>query len=685
MILKKIILNNIRSYKHQEITFPKGSVLLSGDIGSGKTSVLLGIEFALFGLQPGQRGSFLLRNGENEGKVILELEIDNKNIIIERALKKNKTITQNFCAISIDGEKKEISVTELKNLILTLLDYPLEFSKKQNILYKFTVYTPQEEMKQIILQDPEIRINTLRHVFGIDKYRTVIDNVSIINSKIREEKRINQALISNIVNDKELLLIKEKELKDKQEEIILFEEKLFSKKGKRKKIEEQLLEISKKIEEKNKFKSEIEKTQIMILTKKDYFSSNLKMINQIEIQIKEIEKLRFDFLKIEDLIKKIEEKKENKEDYNKKIIDISSNINSLESKNIENKKIIDKLTYLEVCPTCLQDVNENYKSKIINQLNSNTKVNLDKIELLRSEKNSILSDISDLNLTISSYEKELSDLRILKIKIESIKEKKKYLENLRENNYKLDEDIDFLNKHIDELKSSILKMNKFDNIFEETNKEFKEISNQEKNFEIKIAELKKEIEFFIKQIKVLDEQIKKSQEIELKINYLSLLENWLLKKFTPLIYFIEKNVMIKLKQEFSKFFNEWFCILVSDSFNTFLKDDFTPIIEQFDYEIDYAYLSGGERTAVALAYRLALNQVINSILSKIKTKDLIILDEPTDGFSESQLDKMRDILIQLNIGQMIIVSHEPKIEDFVENVIKLKKEGGNSKVENLNN
>jgi exonuclease SbcC len=92
-------------------------------------------------------------------------------------------------------------------------------------------------------------------------------------------------------------------------------------------------------------------------------------------------------------------------------------------------------------------------------------------------------------------------------------------------------------------------------------------------------------------------------------------------------------------------------------------------------------LSGGERTAVALAYRLALNQVINSLLSRIKTRDLIILDEPTDGFSDQQLDKMRDVLGQLNAKQLIIVSHEQKIESFVENVIRFRKEGNKTVVE----
>ncbi len=198
MKIKKIILENIRSYESQEFNFPEGSVLLAGDIGSGKTSILLGIEFALFGLQPGQRGNALLRNGADSGKVVIEFEVDGDAITVERTLKRGKSISQDYCAISInDGDKKEISVTELKSKILDLLNYPKEFSKKQNLLYKFTVYTPQEEMKEIILEDPELRVNTLRHIFGIDKYKRILENTSLLLSKIREEKRTKRGSYGN--------------------------------------------------------------------------------------------------------------------------------------------------------------------------------------------------------------------------------------------------------------------------------------------------------------------------------------------------------------------------------------------------------------------------------------------------------------------------------------------------------
>ena len=105
-----------------------------------------------------------------------------------------------------------------------------------------------------------------------------------------------------------------------------------------------------------------------------------------------------------------------------------------------------------------------------------------------------------------------------------------------------------------------------------------------------------------------------------------------------------------------------------------LDDEFTPVIEQNDYETSIEYLSGGERTSLALAYRLALNKVINNIIGGIKTKDLIILDEPTDGFSTDQLDKVKAVFDQLNIRQSIIVSHENKIESFVSNIMKISKD-----------
>ncbi len=681
MKLKKITLNNIRSYENQEIEFPEGSVLLSGDIGSGKTSVLLGIEFALFGLQPGQRGTSLLRNGKNEGGVIMEFEIDSSRIIIERTLKRGKTVSQDYCSIIVDGEKQEPSVSELKDKVLELLSYPREFSKKQNILYKFTVYTPQEEMKQIILQDPDTRVNTLRHIFGIDKYKKVLENTSILASKLREEKRVKEGITLNLEQDKSNILLKENELETKSHNLSSVEKELFLKTEIREKIQEEKEEVYKKIEEKNKFQQETEKTKIMLFNKNESISNNLKAIEQIRVQIRELNELKIDESRIKELKGEILLKKKEKETISEYNLNISSQIASLNIKNEEYKKLEQKISNLEVCPTCLQDVDAVYRANVLNKLHSDSSENNRGLEKLNNEKKQVSERLRIINFEIESKEKELTDLNILKIKHQGIQEKQARLEETQKSNTLLEKDTEFLNQQTKILMNSISELGKFDSIFEKKQEELNEALKQERFAEITVAELKREIQVFSKQIEELKEKVKAIEEIKKQLERIVGIEDWLSKQFSLVISFIEKNVMVKLKAEFSQLFSRWFSMLVSDSFEVRLDDDFTPIIEQQDYELDYTYLSGGERTAIALAYRLSLNQVINSLLSKIKTRDFVILDEPTDGFSDQQLDKMRDVLYQLNVNQLIIVSHEQKIESFVENVLRFRKEGGISILE----
>ncbi|MFH1326944.1 MAG: AAA family ATPase [archaeon] len=679
MKLKRIQLKNIRSYQNQLIEFPEGSILLSGDIGSGKTSILLGIEFALFGLQPGQRGSSLLKNGENQGGVLIEFEVDDKEIIIERNLKRAKGITQDYCAITIDGDKSETSVTELKDKVLELLNYPREFAKKQNLLYKFTVYTPQEEMKQIILQDSETRINTLRHVFGIDKYKTILENVSILTSKLREEKRIKQALTENLEQDKLDIIAKEDELESKHYNLVSVEKELFLKTENRKRAQEEKDMISSKIEEKKKIEQEIEKSQIRMLNKKETLSSNFKLLESLDLQIRELEALKFDESKILNLEEQIETLKKQKKEFNEKNLEVTSKITSLSLKNQENESLKSNLSKMEICPTCLQDVESNYKANVTNKIDSNIFQNVKEIENLALEKMQISEKFSKLEYNISLIEKEIQDLKILRVRVEESDNKKERAGEIKKVNELLEKDVSLLQEQITILKNSVFDLSKYNNIYEEKQRLLDQATREERIVDIKVAELKKEIEVFTFQIEELKLKVEKTNKVKQDLDYVIKLEDWLSKKFSPVISFIEKNVMVKLKAEFSKLFAQWFSMLVSDNFNVKLRDDFTPVVEYQDYEIDYAYLSGGERTAIALAYRLSLNQVINSLLSKIKTRDLVILDEPTDGFSDAQLDKMREVLEELNVAQLIIVSHEQKIEGFVENVIRFKKEGGISK------
>src|SRR3989344_5698187 len=201
MLLKSIKLSNIRSYLNQKIDFPIGSLLLSGDIGSGKSTILLAIEFALFGSKPSELpASSLLRHGKREGSVEMDFEIDGREITIKRALKEGKLgIKQETGYVITNGSKKELSPVEMKAEIFGLLGYPSDLvSKGKDLIYRYTVYTPQEEMKRILMEDKDARLNTLRKVFNIDKYRRIKENAAVFVRMLKEKKRELEGFISDL-------------------------------------------------------------------------------------------------------------------------------------------------------------------------------------------------------------------------------------------------------------------------------------------------------------------------------------------------------------------------------------------------------------------------------------------------------------------------------------------------------
>ena len=46
-------------------------------------------------------------------------------------------------------------------------------------------------MKQIIQESNDVRLNTLRHVFGIDKYKRIEENTLLLTSRLREKIRMH--------------------------------------------------------------------------------------------------------------------------------------------------------------------------------------------------------------------------------------------------------------------------------------------------------------------------------------------------------------------------------------------------------------------------------------------------------------------------------------------------------------
>ena len=134
-----------------------------------------------------------------------------------------------------------------------------------------------------------------------------------------------------------------------------------------------------------------------------------------------------------------------------------------------------------------------------------------------------------------------------------------------------------------------------------------------------------------------------------------------------------RNISRPLIQKHTKeFFNE-FNFNYSD---LTLDDEYDVTIYGPEGESSMTMVSGGEKIAIALALRLGITQAMSN-----GELDTILLDEPTIHLDSSRRHELINLLKEMSLlPQMIIVTHEPQLENAADNLIKVEKENGISKV-----
>jgi exonuclease SbcC len=695
MIIKSLYLENIRSYKSQEFYFKEGMTLLSGDIGSGKSTVLLSVEFALFGLIRGAiSGAAILRHGTKEGLVKLKFSINNENYEIERGLKRTANgIVQEKCAFVQNAEKINLTPIELKSKILKVLGYPDDLvTKSKTLIFRYTVYTPQEEMKQIIFDAKDERLEKLRRIFGVDKYELVKNNANNYARELRAELK----QYPNMKAELDELLDDLKNIKTKIN--ILFEEQDSLKKQDRE-IEDAKKDINEKkellTEEREKFtelKSKNNVTINEINNIKKTIKESADERDELEKDIKKREEKTEKIIEIKktekDVDKELQELHLKREEFEKKANDATAKNAIIKNKLEELNELLSSINELEICPTCLQEVTEEHKERV-------HKKEQEKLATLKEKQERIKEILEKINKTKQRFEDKKKELEKERDEIKTNMFKKKIIDENKKIIHEKKEQAQKIKDKIKKLEEEFTQKEKQEKQIREKLEEYKNLEEEIKKLKIEEEELNKKIITHEKRKSTL-EQSKKEQEKTLKekeekkqkkeqtlkkLEEKRLLEQWLTNHFTNLASIIEKYTLTKIHREFNTLFREWFNMLIEDAeLDANIEQDFSLSIAQNGYDTTTENLSGGEKTAIALSYRLALNKVINDLVHDVKTKGLMILDEPTDGFSSEQLDRVRDVLEKTRTKQIIIVSHEMKLESFVEHIIRINKNNHESEV-----
>ncbi|MEK6861050.1 MAG: AAA family ATPase [Nanoarchaeota archaeon] len=673
MLIEKIKLNNIRSYADEEIEFPRGSILLSGDVGSGKSTILLAIEFALFGITNEISGASLLRNGEDKGYVELHFNINKRDVVIKRSLKRGFSVNQDHGYIIIDNKKNELTATELKQRILELLNYPQSLLTKKSLIYRYTVYTPQEEMKHILLTRKEDRLEILRKVFGIDKYKRINDNTKVLSDELKGYLKEFSGMILDLDDKKGQLNGKENECTKLVKELDKLRDEVSKINSVIKSKNDKYNEVEKNIKLLEKLRNDLNVNKLKLDYNTDTINSNnqkikllknelLTYINLDGARIKELEAINLDEIKIK--IKQTENELDG----------IRARKQEAEISKRNSDELIKKINSMENCPLCKQNVTSLHKHQISSN-ESNKIVELNKqISILKSREEEINDKIKDIKNNYENILSKKNELELLRFKLIEKNKKEGELNSIVEKSSKLENEVGEFKNKISDIEKDIKSLEKLEGQFSDLKKEIDELRSKDKELSIEHGRTASKIDEISSEIKSLKLEIDNKLNIKRNINYINELKDFLSSSFANLISNLEKNIMLKVHHDFDSLFRKWFEMIVDpDLLKVKLDEEFNPIIEQNGHVIDYWYLSGGEKTAAALAYRLALNQVINNLMTSLKTLDLLILDEPTDGFSDEQLDRLRNVIDELKLNQLILVSHENKMESFVDSVIRVQK------------
>jgi DNA repair protein SbcC/Rad50 len=677
MHIRSVKLHNIRSYTSQTIEFPEGKVLLSGDIGAGKSTILLALEFALFGIRkPNLSGSALLRNGSREGSVELRLTIDGKDVIVKRTLRRAKDdIKQESGYVIIDGVRTDLSAIELKSRILDLLGYPADLlTKHKDLIYRYTVYTPQEEMKAILFEDQEMRLNTLRKVFGIDKYKRIRENAQVYAKELRDRMRELEAKTYDL--DAKVQLCAERSAsadaaQKKLSEIAPQIEGIHSHVA----LLEQAIHAS---EEQLKAASEEQRKLAAVkarLRAKEEARAGLNPL-KLEREIEELGKMIIGSpVDVQELKRSKEQTEGSLLKDQRRLATLQESLGGLREKRRSSTEIVTKITKLQKCPLCEQEVSHSHKESIKGREDQ-------LIVSISAEEKAILLEKQSLEIECQMKTETLVKLRRSEkehlmddMRRKHLSEKQTNLAALRSQMTLLDADISALTAECQALLAVTRSYQEIEVALRTRRQELLPVVAEEKRLSLERARLDASLASIREQLAATEREIAEKRAMREQLRTIGRVHGWVTEHFQNIVTVIEKHVMNQIHHEFNANFTGWFTALIDDDTLTArLDDEFAPLITQNGYETDLTNLSGGEKTSVALAYRLALNRVINDFISHIKTQDLIILDEPTDGFSDEQLDKVRDVLDQLAMRQTIVVSHESKIESFVDSVIRVAKD-----------
>jgi len=706
-LIKRIILNNFLSHTDTSLEFHPGITVFVGHNGSGKSSIIDSITFALFDEHTRKSDKNLLTRGmggyvnnETGSFVILEFSIGPTNYRIRRQIDSQGRLTsvrleqmlknsnntlgtdQNNKSVYrpiISGERKQLGESVIRE---TESIMGINYTKLQ-----IAGIIQQGEISKIIDSQPKEFKELLNNMIGLDRLDRSFNNMhNVIEGfrKILREK--TQGYDDNQIN----ILIK----KTKDNESRLLQSKQT--------LDTVLVHLSQKTETLNELEKQIEILEPKIAKLSEIRSLEntlLKYFRERSNSLKtEIDKLQRMIVDIKNAVKFLRDKDEvfitiqmvnaELDELNNKVIKVEGEIGKLEGFTECAQKIQIKDGRCPVCDSEIISLNQMFDiSHITFELNKKikekqvllseiSKLNKEEMEFKRKEKNIISAERTLLNYdfdidgSTDTLEHKLENLKkdhqtISKLKFDT-------LVNIDLSEYKLDEYSANLIDIIQNMRNDVIEVD-LDSyqqkklIKNKLSVEMVNIHNQKAILEKTVVDIQRENSEFRSLISELSSASKFISDLE---NIRSMVFN----RDGIVSSSLRTRALSLISAKASEYIN-----IFNVGLSRITLIEKPREIKVLCYgkrgEIDTISLSGGEKVAVSLAIRMGIAFLMGS--SKI---DFIILDEPTTNLDEERRRSFVKIISNVfskgmsPLSQMIIITHDEEIfeNSEVEQVYKFK-------------
>jgi len=689
MKVRSIKLENIRSHTRSLVDFQDGFNCFVGGLGTGKSSILFAVDFALFGEPIGRSYDYMLREGADTARVALKFVQDGREYTIQRALKRqNDRINQDMEYLKLfEGERL---IAEMKSdAVAEQLRSATGIDRE---IFREIVWVQQEHLKDILNMPPSERQRRLDQLFGLSDYETSWANLRPILRWYESERSV-------LEHDPDIIGIQE--LKVRHEEAV---GELSAKESEIEETRVQLLESERSLEEASSRLQELESVrqkneelrrneseiQVKIAGVKESTRRLTEEIDGRKARIQELAE-RLSLLKTqEDSYRQnlqdaglpsnlaVERLKEHAETLQGKISSKLGEEESLKNEIRRSTQRISNLAKESICPLCLQVLSPGYKEGLMTRLyqqsahDSQQLKDIEKttgeLERGRNVVSSVVSNLQTIHTRAEEVSRQMESERALLATAQ-----KQVEEKLLEGDL-LQSEIDTLRMTMKEF--NITELEEAQSLRTAAFELFSSLKYRTQNIESQRIEI-------LKRLETLKERLDNAQKKAARLDKV--------KKIIELTQEIRQayqSIRPKLRGEFITYLERVVQQVLDELTGSEgpmipvkIDENYTPIIEgEGGYERSITNLSGGERTLLAFAYRLGVGQLIMQWRVGHGLR-MLLLDEPTEslGREDGSIDRLAESLSRLKtVEQIIAVTHSEAFAEKADHVIRLEKHDNQS-------